>query len=302
MESLDRLHLFTAIIDAGSFTKAAAQLGIAQSTLSYSLKQLETSLGVRLVQRNTRSLALTEAGQRLYDELKPLLRAVQNSTELVQEFAHEPQSRIRLTGSPLVFRYLLQKPLAAFRRAYPNVCLELHSDVRFTDIIHERFDAGIRLGGFLAKDMIARRISPDLTMTVAASPSYLERHGAPQTVDELHSHSCLLYRLPSLDNLMAWEFCDKNGRTFSITPSHSPLITNDFDLLFAAAKAGEGLIWLPEFVLKQESKQGELVAVLKDDAVCYEGFHLYYPSRRESPVFNALVQMLVAAECGLMRF
>lgn len=294
MEHLDRLRLFITVAQAGSFTKAAAQLGISQSTLSYTIKALEQDLGIALIHRSTRSITTTAAGQKLLTDITPLMNGLQEKLEELHEFCEQPQTTIRLTGSNLVFRYLLADKLHTFRRHYPKITLEIHEEIRFQNISQDGFDAGIRLGVFLAQDVIAKRISADIKMCVAASPDYLAQHGTPKSIAELNQHNCLVARLPSLSNIMPWEFSTpQTQQEISYQPKKTTLISNDIEIGIHAALAGEGLIWLPEYVIADKLASQQLLTVLPEWAICYEGYHLYYPRRhKDSAIFQALLEYL----------
>lgn len=293
MEKLDDLRLFVQVAQAGSFTRAAARLGMSQSNLSYAIKALERRLGLKLFNRTTRSIATTATGEQLLRDIEPLLSGIERKLALFNEFRDVPQGTLRINASDLPFRYVLWERLQGFMNDYPGVSLELICDVRFIDIVAERFDAGVRLGDTVAKDMIAVRISPDLRMCVCAAPGYLAQHGAPQTPADLAGHQCLALRLPTHSDLLAWEFVDPGtGKTVRHMPQ-GRIVSNHGDLLRQVACAGNGLIWAAEFTVAAEVESGALVRALEDWAITYPGYHLYYPNRRtDSPLFQALVKAL----------
>ncbi|TNG95253.1 LysR family transcriptional regulator [Pasteurellaceae bacterium USgator11] len=298
MENLDDLKAFLLVAQTGSFTKAAAQVGVSQSALSYTVRTLEERLKVKLLERTTRSVASTAAGERLRQKIAPLLAGIDEAVLDLGSDSGKMGGKLRINGNEHALNYVLKGRLIRFAQDYPDVELEIIAENRFSDIVSERFDIGIRLGDKVAKDMIAVKVSADLKMQTAASPDYLARHGTPQTPFDLSRHHCLAYRLPTLENLMAWEFTDPvKNKTVKIQPQaggrQGQFVSNQHTLLIAAATAGQGLVWLPEDVSAEAVQQGKLTPVLADWAIRYSGYYLYYPSRRaDSPVFAALVAAL----------
>ena len=292
-ENLNDLRAFLMVAQTGSFTKAGAQLGVSASALSHAIRTIEERLQIKLFHRTTRSISLTDAGAQLHAELEPLFEAVDASINNLSNFRNTLRGSLRINGSSFAFHYVLWDKLQKFARQYSEISLELACDLRFVDIVAERFDAGLRLGGDVAKDMIAVRVSPELRMCVAASPAYLAQRGMPHTPDDLAHHSCHCVRLPTSGGVLAWEFKHpKNGKTISFKP-HPHLLTNDSELLKQTALADLGLVWIFENILEHELNQGRLVRVLDDWAMTYDGCYLYYPNRRgNSPLLKALVEAL----------
>ena len=296
-ENLNDLRTFLLVAQSGSFTKAAAQLGVSQSALSHAVRALEERLKIKLLHRTTRSMSTTEAGERLYQRLLPLFDHIDQEICDVRSAEGGLTGHLRINGTEHALTHVLWEKFQSFMRLYPHVSLELVADNRFIDIVAERFDAGVRLGDDVAKDMIAVRISADLRMCVAAAPDYLARHGTPQTPRDLTEHACLSMRLQTHGGLLHWEFADpkRKGKTVTVQvdQTNGAFIANNATLLQKAACAGMGLIWTPRDAIKAELDAGNLQTVLDDWAIAYPGYHLYYPNRRaDSPLFRALVEAL----------
>ena len=296
-ENLNDLRTFLLVAQSGSFTKAAAQLGVSQSALSHAVRALEERLKIKLLHRTTRSMSTTEAGERLYQRLLPLFDHIDQEICDVRSAEGGLTGHLRINGTEHALTHVLWEKFQSFMRLYPHVSLELVADNRFIDIVAERFDAGVRLGDDVAKDMIAVRISADLRMCVAAAPDYLARHGTPQTPRDLTEHACLSMRLQTHGGLLHWEFGDpkRKGKTVTVQvdQTNGAFIANDSTLLQKAACAGMGLIWTPRDAIKAELDTGNLQTVLDEWAIAYPGYHLYYPNRRaDSPLFRALVEAL----------
>ena len=291
-ENLNDLRGFLLAAQTGSFTKAAAQLGISPSALSHSIKGLEARLGVKLLNRTTRSTATTDAGEQLYRRLLPLLEDMQDALDALGTFSGSLKGRLKINATEHALNLLWPK-FSAFMRQYPDVELELCADIRFVDIVGERFDAGIRLGGDVEKDMIAVRVADELRACVIASPAYLAAHGTPASPHELGKHRCAAIRLPTSGGLLAWEFCDPHsGKTVKALPDGG-FTANNSRLTLSFALSGHGLAWLPQDIAADALADGRLQEVLPDWAMRYDGYHLYYPNRRaDSPLFQALVAAL----------
>lgn len=292
-EKLDDLRVFLLVAETGSFTKAAAQLDVSQSALSYTVRQLEERLKIKLLERTTRSVSTTAAGEQLREQITPLFAAIDAKIENLAAHRGTLGGRLRLTGNEHALAVALWDKLARFARAYPDVELELDGSNRFTDIVAELFDAGIRLGEFVEKDMIAVRVSPDLRMATVAAPDLLTNITAPQTPADLANLPCLNLRLPTLGNTLPWEFRDPaSGKTVKIQPA-AGFTANQNSLLLQAVRAALGIAWLPRDMAAVELASGDLIEILSDWAIRYEGYYLYYPSRRaESPLFQALIAAL----------
>ena len=291
-ENLNDLRAFLTVAQAGSFTKAAQQIGVSQSALSHSIRGMEGRLKVKLLQRTTRSVSTTGAGERLYQKLLPLFEGIDNAVDELGETDGEVRGRLRINGTEHAFNVVLRDKITRFMQQYPMVSLELIGETRFADIVAERFDAGVRLGDDVQKDMIAVRVSPDIQMCAAASPDYLARNGTPQTPFELTGHECVSLALPA-GGVLTWEFLDPpTGKTVKIRP-HGRFTANSSPMLVSAAKAGLGMMWTPKNMVEAELANGSLTEVLTDRRISYPGYHLYYSDRRaDSPLFAALVACL----------
>ena len=290
-EELGDLTAFLAVAEERSFTRAAAKLGTSQSSLSHIVRRLETSLGLRLLTRTTRSVAPTEAGERLIETLRPALDEIDARLAALSELREKPAGTIRITTSRHAAETILWPALARLLPAYPDVKVELSIDAALTDIVAERYDAGVRLGEQVAKDMIAVRIGPDLRMAVVGAPSYFAGRATPKTPHDLTRHACINLRFPTLGGLYAWEL-GKNGRDLNVRVD-GPLVFNDAPLMLKAATEGFGLAFVMEDEAAPLIADGRLVRVLADWCPPFSGHHLYYPSRRQlAPAFALLVEAL----------
>jgi DNA-binding transcriptional LysR family regulator len=290
MAKYDDLAAFAAVVRVGSFTRAAAQLGITQSALSQTVRGLERRLDLKLLNRTTRSLSPTEAGERLFQAVGPRFADIEAELSVLGELRGRPAGSVRITATEHAARTLIWPKLEAWLPQYPDINIEISSDNRFTDIVADRFDIGVRLGGDIAKDMIAVRMAPDMRMAVAGSPAYLTRRGRPVTPHDLTEHDCIRQRLPTHGGLMNWEF-KRRGRTVNAHIT-GRLVFNGSDLIVAAALTGYGLIWVPEDIVAEHVAAGRLTKVLEDWAITYPGYHLYYASRRASPALALVVEAL----------
>ena len=294
-ENLNDLRAFILVAQVGSFTKAAGQLGVSQSALSYTIKTLEDRIGVKLLKRTTRSVSPTQAGERLRAEIEPLIAGIEQKLGRLNEFRDSPRGTLRINSSEHVINLLLWDKLAKFAKDYPDVQLEITTDYALTDIVKDRFDIGIRLGGDVDKDMVAVRVTPDVQMIVVASPDYLAVHGVPQAPKDLQEHRCLTMRLPRHENIMGWEFQnpDKNHpqNVINYRPQ-SAMIVNHAHLLMKGAVHGLGLAWVPSAMAESELNAGRLVSLLNNWSITYDGYYMYYPSRQLSPLFRLFVDAL----------
>ncbi|MEG9475657.1 LysR family transcriptional regulator [Mannheimia indoligenes] len=292
-ENLNDLRAFLIVAQTGSFTKAAAQMGVSQSALSHSIRGIEDRLQIKLFHRTTRSISNTEAGEQLYQRLLPLFDEIDQEINGLSEFRNALKGVLRINGNEHVFRDVLADKFAEFAKRYPEVALELVAEDRFVDIVAERFDAGIRLGADVAKDMIALRISPDLTMVTAASPNYLAQNGTPKTPFDLTEHACLKHRLATLGGILAWEFRDPLTQKIVKVQPQGKLTSNNGFLLQYYALQDLGILWCPQNSIQAELESGKLVPILTDWTMHYEGYHLYYPDRcQNSPLLKALIEVL----------
>lgn len=293
-ENLDDLKAFIVVAQTRSFTKAAGQLGVSQSALSYTLKMLEQRLGIKLLNRTTRSVSLTQEGEQLLKDIEPLITGIEQKLYNLNEFRDSPRGKLRINGTEISLNFLLWDKLSKFSQDHPNIQLELTMDYAFTDIVKDRYDIGIRLGENVHKDMISVKVSHELEMMTLASPAYLHTYGAPQIPDDLHQHRCIGLRLPSHERIQSWEF--KNSRQNSDIQTLSPefsMVVSHARLQLKAGLDGLGIVWLPTVMVKDEIQKGNLVRVLKDWDMSYSGYYMYYPSRRESsPLFRLLVDAL----------
>ncbi|PJG84790.1 LysR family transcriptional regulator [Conservatibacter flavescens] len=291
-ENLNDLRTFLVVARTGSFTKAGAQLGVSQSAVSYAIRGIEERLKIKLFHRTTRSISTTEAGEQLYQRLLPLFEGIDREIDELGTFLGELRGTLRINATELTFSVLWEK-FDRFLNAYPSVNLELSGDTRFIDIVAEQFDASIRLGSDVEKDMIAVRISDDLAMCTVASPAYLAQYGEPKTPEELANHQCLQLRLPINGGILDWAFTDPTSQeTVKIQPQ-GRFIANTNSILINACLSGVGVMWMPYHLVEDHIASGELVPILREWNKHYEGFHLYYPNRREnSPLLKALVESL----------
>jgi DNA-binding transcriptional LysR family regulator len=286
------MSAFVAIAERSSFAKAAGQLGVSRSTLSETLRGLEEKLGVRLLNRTTRSVALTEVGERLLAELRPVLDSFEAAVESVNVFRDKPAGHLRLTVPRPAARAVIEPILAKFLAAYPAISLEIITDSALTDIVRDRFDAGIRPGHRVEQDMIAVRVGEDARPTVVASPDYLIRHPRPKVPKDLQGHNCIRQRFAS-GAIHRWIF-EKRGKSLEVVVKGS-LIVSDGDLAVRAAVDGVGIAHLPASSVDALIAQGKLVLLLEDWAPRSVGFFLYYPSRRQTPAaLQALIDFLKA--------
>ena len=276
------LASFAAIAERGSFVKAAAVLGVAVPTLSQTMRSLEERLGVRLLNRTTRSVALTEAGERLLGQVQPALEQLRTAVETINIFRDRPAGTLRLNVHSLATRMVVRPSLAAFHAAYPDVTLDFTVDDRTPDIVANHFDAGITVSRRIKQDMIATRISPVSLLIAAASPDYLSRHPRPVLPQDLHQHNCIRFRLTT-GATYRWEF-EKNGEKMEVSAEGS-IITNNLDLIIGSALDGVGIGYpMVACDIAPLIASGRLVPVLEDWAPHFSGFHIYYPSRRQIPL------------------
>lgn len=290
-ENINDLLAFVTVAQERSFTKAAAKLGVSQSALSHRMRDLEARLGLRLLTRTTRSVSPTEAGERLLQSVGHYFENIEAELARLSELRDKPAGTIRVTTGDHAAETILGPKLAELLPHYPDVKVEIHVDLGLVDIVAERFDAGIRLGEQVARDMIAVRIGPDMSMALVGAPEYFAKRRAPGTPQELSEHDCINLRFPTLGGLYAWEF-EKNGREVRVRVEGS-LIVNDIRLARQAALNGLGLTYLPEDYVQPFMEEGRLVRALADWCPPFAGYHLYYPSRRQpTPAFKVFVEAL----------
>jgi DNA-binding transcriptional LysR family regulator len=290
-ETISDLVAFLAVARERSFTRAAAQLGTSQPALSYTIRMLEARLGVRLLTRTTRSVAPTEAGERLLQTVGPHFDGIEAGLANLTELREKPAGSIRITSVEHASDTILMPALARLLPGYPDISVEIINDYGLSDIVAERFDAGVRLGEQVAKDMIALRIGPDFRQAVVGAPSYFAQRPQPITPHDLNGHACINLRLPTSGGLWSWPFA-KNGRELRVR-ADGPLSFNGISLILSSALAGLGLANLPEDLVREHIKSNRLVRVLADWSPVVTGYHLYYPSRRQhAPAFAVLIESL----------
>ncbi len=290
-ENLNDITAFLAVAREQSFTRAAAKLGVSQSALSHAIRALEERLGVRLLTRTTRSVAPTEAGERLLRTAGPRLDEIDAELADLSELREKPAGNIRITAGEHSANTVLWPALAKLLPSYPDIKVEIVVDYGLTDIVAERYDAGVRLGEQVAKDMIAVRIGPDFRMRVVGAPSYFASRSKPKKPQDLTDHICINLRLPTYGGFYAWEF-EKRGRELKVRVE-GQLVFNNIALRLNAALCGLGLAFLPEDVVQPHIKEGRLIRVLDDWCAPFSGYHLYYPSRRQpASAFALLLEAL----------
>ena len=290
-ETVNDLIAFLAVARERSFTRAAAKLGVSQSALSHTIRGLEAKLGIRLLTRTTRSVAPTEAGERLLTGVGPRFDEIEAELAAISELREKPAGTIRITTGEHPAETILLPALSKLLPDYPDIKVEVIVDYGLTDIVAQRYDAGIRLGEQVAKDMIAVRIGPEMRMAVVGAPAYFANRKPPRTPQDLTGHNCINLRLPTYDSLYVWEF-EKGGREIRVRVE-GQLVFNTIALRMNAALAGFGLAYLPEDQARPYLASGALVRVLADWCPPFPGYHLYYPSRRQaSPAFALLVDAL----------
>jgi DNA-binding transcriptional LysR family regulator len=289
--NLNDLVAFLTVARERSFTRAAAKLGVSQSSLSHIIRDLETRLGIRLLTRTTRSVSPTEAGERLLSTVGPRLEEVETELASLSDLRDKPSGTIRITSTDYGTDTILWPKLMPFLRRYPDIKIEIITDYGLTDIVAQRYDAGVRPGEQVAKDMIAVRIGPDIRMAVVGAPSYLNERPEPKRPQDLVHHSCINLRLPTHGGLYAWEF-EKGNRELRVRVE-GQLTFNGIAQMINAALAGFGLAYVPEDLVRPHLSKRRLERVLEDWCQPYSGYHLYFPSRRQpSAAFTLMVDAL----------
>lgn len=290
-KDFDDLLAFIAVARERSFTRAAARLGTSQSALSHTIRALEARLGVRLLTRTTRSVSPTDVGERLLQSIAPRFEEIEAELAALGDMRDKPAGNLRITATEHAVNTLLRPAFAKVLPHYPDIKVEIIIDYGFTDIVAERFDAGIRLGESVAKDMIAMPIGPEMRMAVVGTASYFARYPPPKTPQELTRHNCINLRFPTRGGLFPWEF-EKAGRELRVRVD-GQLAFSAAPPALQAALAGLGLAWLPEDMAQPHIVTGELKRVLKDWCDPFPGYHIYYTSRRQpSQAFSLLLDAL----------
>ena len=280
-DDLYDLAAFAVVAEQGSFTRAAAELGMSQSALSHAMKTLEERLGVRLLSRTTRSVSTTEAGESLLRALRPALADIASGVDAVGALHGKPSGTVRITATKHAVSSVVMPVLPGFLASHPDIRVDMIIDDNLTDIVANRIDAGIRFGDIVEKDMIAVRIGPDIRMAVVGAPSYFADHPRPRTPRDLAGHRCINYRLVRSGGLYAWEF-EEQGRRFEVRVE-GPLVFNNADLIREAALRGQGLAFVYHDEVAADLKAGRLTRILEKWCPTFPGYYLYHPSRRQTP-------------------
>lgn len=289
--NLDDLLAFVAVGRERNFTRAAAKLGVSQSALSHTIRELEARLGVRLLTRTTRSVAPTAAGERLLQNVGPRFEEIEAELAAISELREKPAGTIRITAGDHAIHSVLWPKLAKLLPKYPDIKVEITIDYGLADIVAQRYDAGVRWGEQVAKDMIAVRIGPDVRFAVVGTKSYFARRPPPKTPQDLIGHTCINLRLPTYGGLYAWEF-ERGGRELNVRVE-GQLVFNGIFQVLDAALAGFGLAFVPEDLAQPHLAKGRLKRVLEEWCPPWPGYHLYYPSRRQSSAaFAVLIDAL----------
>jgi DNA-binding transcriptional LysR family regulator len=289
-DDLYDLAAFAVVAERGSFTRAAAELGMSQSALSHAMKALEERLGVRLLSRTTRSVSTTEAGETLLRSLRPALDEISSGVNAVGALRGKPSGTVRVTATKHAASSVVMPVLPRFLAAHPDIRIDMIVDDNLTDIVAERIDAGIRFGDIVEKDMIAVRIGPDIRLAVVGAPAYFADHPAPRTPCELAGHRCINYRLGRTGGLYAWDFEEK-GRPFAVRVD-GPLVFNNSDLIREAVLAGQGIAYVYADEVAADVRAGRLKRILEKWCPTFPGYYLYHPSRRQTP--PALAALIAA--------
>lgn len=290
-DEFSELKAFIAVAKDGSFTKAAAKLGVSTSALSHTIRGLEERLGLRLLTRTTRSVSTTEAGERLYRSVATHFDQIRTEIEALSELRDKPSGTIRISSAIHAMEMILRPKLAKFLAEFPDINVEVSVNDGFIDIVGEHFDAGVRLGESISKDMIAVRIGPDWRFVVVGTPDYFARRSPPEHPGELTNHQCINLRMASAGGLYAWEF-EKDGREFEVRVAGQAIFDSIFPVLHAAVD-GLGLAFVPEDLARPYIDTGRLQVVLDDWCPNVQGYHLYYPNRRlASPAFATFLEAM----------
>lgn len=301
---LSDITAFLAVAREGSFTKAAAKLGVSQSALSQTVRNVEARLGLRLLTRTTRKISPTQAGERLIQSVGPRLDEIEAELSALSALRDTPAGVVRIAAGEHAADLLLWPVIERLLPDYPDITIEIVIDNGLTDIVEQRLDAGVRLGEQVAKDMVAVRIGPDVRMVVVGTPAYFARYAKPKTPQDLMAHNCINIRLPTAGGIYAWEF-RRSGRELNVRVE-GQLVFNTATMAVKAALAGVGLAFVPEQRVLSQLESGELIRVLAEWCPSFSGFHLYYPSRRQpTPAFvvvaNALREGARALESDVKR-
>jgi len=292
-EDWGSLAAFAVVAEERSFTRAAARLGVSPSALSHTMRRLEERLRIKLLARSTRSVSTTEAGERLLARLRPAIEEISGAVEDLGRLLDRPSGRVRITASRTAARMVVAPVLPRFTQTYPDIVVELLIEAALTNIVERRFDAGIRLGESLEKDVVAVPVTGPLRMAVVGTPRYFATHPAPATPHDLRKHRCINFRLPTAGTIYKWEF--EQGRRKMEIAVDGPLVFDDEDIVIDAALSGVGLAYVVEEQVASQLQAGALVRVLGDWCPPFPGFFLYYPGRRQvSPALAAFIDAIRA--------
>ncbi|MEW9526228.1 LysR family transcriptional regulator [Agrobacterium radiobacter] len=290
-ENFNDLVAFVMVAREESFTRAALKLGVSQSALSQTVRGLEERLGIRLLTRTTRRVSPTAAGDRLLQTAGPRFEEIQAELAALSEMRDKPAGTVRITAGEHAAISVLAPALEKFLPENPDVNVEITVDYGLTDIVAERYDAGVRLGEQLAKDMIAVKIGPEMRMAVVGAPSYFQQHPWPDIPQDLTAHNCIQIRMPTYGNILAWEF-EKDGHELKVRVE-GQMVFNNIAMRLDAVRRGLGLAYMPEDLVEDDIAQGKLIRVLEDWCMPFAGYHLYFPNRRHaSPAFALVVDAL----------
>lgn len=291
VENYNDLAAFVQVAKERSFTRAAARMGVSQSALSQTIRALEEKLGLRLLSRTTRSVSPTAVGEQILNLLSSRLDEIDSEIGRLKAQRDRPAGTLRITAGEHAALYIVQPALASILAEYPDIRIELIVDYGLSDIVAERYDAGVRLGDQVAKDMIALRISGDMRMAAVGTPDYFKRHPAPQSPQELTQHNCISMLLPTYGGISPWEF-EKDVKEIKVRVA-GQCIYNTIGLRLNAALAGQGLAYMPEDIVAEPIAAGRLIRVLEEWCPFFPGYHLYYPSRRQvTPAFTLMLNAL----------
>lgn len=286
-EELAELNCFVTVAEERNFTRAATRLGTSQSAVSNTIRRLEERTGVRLITRTTRKVVLTEPGERLLESIGPALTFIDRELAALADFRDRPAGMVRVTTSEHAAQTILWPAARRLMKAYPDIRVELSVEAALTDIVDHRFDAGVRLGEHVAKDMIALRIGSDVRMMAVASPAYLRSRARPESPGDLAAHACINIRTPTNGGLYGWEF-EKDGREIRVKVE-GQFVCNTAPLAVAAAASDLGIAFVPDFHAQEAVDTGNVVPLLEDWCQPFAGYHLYYPSRRQSSTAFSLL-------------
>ncbi len=290
-DEFSEMRAFLEVARERSFTRAAAKLGVTRSALSHTIRALEERLGIRLLSRTTRDVATTAAGERLVESIEPHFESIAAEISAISALRDKPSGHVRIVCPDDAIDMVFRPRLPAFLREYPDINVELIIDNGFTNIVERQFDAGVRLGEAIARDMVAVRIGPDVRYAVVGSPDYFARCSAPRSPQDLTVHNCINLRLPTSGAIYAWEF-KKDAHEFSVRVD-GQLTLNNVGPALDAALDGVGLTYAPKKLIRPYVESGQLQEVLADWCPTFQGYHLYYPSRRHlSPAFGAFIEAL----------